>query len=190
MSVALFSCPWVVVPSSIHTIGTRRKKAPIMSCPVSHWISVPCTRSIREMTFRGIAFSCTSFGSMLLYAWYCFARFQSRIPSWSRVGFGCPWLRKAAATLLRVFLTVPVARGASHGCKNLPSRTATAKQLNMFICFLWGLWERCPLWVLYYCSTCSIISMPERGHCVCFAVPLLHGQFLQQRGQPRDNFAG
>jgi hypothetical protein len=43
---------------------------------------------------------------------------------------------------------------------------------------------------MYYCSTHSIVSMPKRGHCVCVTVLLLHGQFLQQQGQPRDNFAG
>ncbi len=105
-----------------------------MSCPVACWISVPRTCLMREITFRGIAFSCTCFGSMFLYAWYCLERFQSRIPSLSCVGFGCPWLRKAAATLLRVLLTVPAARGASHGSDNLPSWTATAKQLNMCVC--------------------------------------------------------
>jgi hypothetical protein len=37
-----------------------------------------------------------------------------------------------------VVLTVPAARGASHGRKNLPSRTATAKQLNMLVSFVSG----------------------------------------------------
>ncbi len=161
-----------------------------MICPVACWISVPRTRLMKEMTFRGIAFSV-----LLLDPCFCMLGivlqgsnlgFRLRLV-WDLgvLGSGKPlprcwgyfWLFQQPGEHHMV------AKISLHG------QPWQNNWICVFVHFLWGLWERCPLWVLYDCSTHSIVSTPEHGHCVYLTVPLLHGQFLQQRGQPRDKFA-
>ena len=75
-----------------------KKKAPIMSWIVAVRSSVELFCAMRRMMHDGMAFSCFSFGSLVLKERYNRVSMKEISPSSSLVGFGKPFSRKAATT--------------------------------------------------------------------------------------------